>query len=50
MQYKYLISRFADPVIAISVGISAYFLHESRVGRPEGHTLSELLKKKYGKN
>lgn len=49
MQYKYLISRFADPVIAISIGISAYYLHERRVGRAEGHSLNELLSKKYGK-
>lgn len=50
MQYKYVISRFADPVIAITIGVSAYYLHERRVGRPEGHSLNELLVQKYGKS
>ncbi|EEQ38247.1 putative small nuclear ribonucleoprotein G [Clavispora lusitaniae] len=50
MEYKYLISRFADPVIAISIGTAAYFLHERRVGREEGHKLKDLLLKKYGRS
>lgn len=49
MEYKYLISRLADPVIALSIGAAAYYVHERRVGRAEGHTLNELLRKKYGK-
>lgn len=49
MQYKYLISRFADPVIAVSIGVAAYYVHERRVGRAEGHSLNELLRNKYGK-
>lgn len=49
MEYKYLVSRFADPVIAITLGVSAYYVHEKRVGRSEGHTLSELLARWWNK-
>lgn len=47
MQYKYLISRTVDPIIAVSIGVAAYYLYERRTGRPEGHTLNELAYKKY---
>lgn len=49
MEYKYLVSRFADPVIAITLGVSAYYVHEKRVGRSEGHTLNELLARWWNK-
>lgn len=49
MEYKYLISRMADPVIAIAIGTAAYFVHERRIGREEGHTLKELVMRKYRK-
>lgn len=42
MQYKYLISRWVDPLVAIGLGTSAYFVYEYRNERPEGHTLYEL--------
>ncbi|QBM91118.1 Protein of unknown function DUF2665 [Metschnikowia aff. pulcherrima] len=47
MQYKYLISRFADPVIAVSIGVAAYYVYEARVGRREGHSLNELIAKRW---
>lgn len=49
MEYKYLISRVADPLIAIAIGTAAYFVHEKRIGREEGHTLKELVLRKYKK-
>ncbi|CUM68297.1 uncharacterized protein PRCAT00006019001 [Priceomyces carsonii] len=47
MQYPYLISRVADPIFAISIGIASYYSHEQRVQRPEGHSLSDLIIRKY---
>lgn len=47
MEYKYLILRVADPLIAVGVGVAAYYLHERRAGRPEGHTLNELLARRW---
>lgn len=47
MEYKYLISRLVDPVAAISIGIAAYYVHENRIGRRPGHTLNELVKKRW---
>ena len=47
MQYKYLISRFADPVIAVSIGVAAYYVYEARVGRREGHSLNDLIAKRW---
>ncbi|OBA21838.1 hypothetical protein METBIDRAFT_40288 [Metschnikowia bicuspidata var. bicuspidata NRRL YB-4993] len=49
MQYKYLISRVADPVIAVSIGVAAYYMFEARVGRREGHTLNELVSKRWAR-
>lgn len=50
MEYKYLISRVADPAIAIAIGTAAYFVHERRIGRAEGHTLKEMVMRKYRKD
>ncbi|ABN68307.2 predicted protein [Scheffersomyces stipitis CBS 6054] len=50
MQYPYLISRTIDPIFAISIGVASYYLHERRVGRPEGRTLNELVAKKFFKS
>lgn len=47
MQYKYLISRTVDPILAISIGTAAYYVHEYRHGRPQGHTLNELVMRWY---
>lgn len=41
--YPYLISKWTDPILAIGIGISAYYLYEQRVGREPGHSLNELL-------
>ena len=49
IQYPYLISRWVDPVVSVAIGVAAYYLHERRIGRPEGHSLNELLAKKYSK-
>jgi hypothetical protein len=38
-----------DPLFGFFVGTAAYYAHEQRVGRPEGHSLNELLKKKFQK-
>lgn len=50
MEYKYLISRVADPVIAVAIGTAAYFVHEKRIGREKGHTLKELVLLQYRKS
>lgn len=47
MQYPYLISRLGDPIIAVSIGVAAYYLHEKRDGREESHRLHNLLLQKY---
>lgn len=44
--YPYLISKWADPILAISTGVVAYYLYEKRVGREPGHSFNELLTKK----
>lgn len=48
MQYPYLISRTLDPLFGVAMGVALYYLYEQRAERPQGHTLLELLKKKYG--
>lgn len=40
-------SRWMDPIFAISMGVAAYYLYEQRVGRKPGHTLNELIARKY---
>ena len=47
--YPYLISKWLDPLLAVGMDVSAYYLYEKRVGRPEGHTLNELLLEKLKK-
>ncbi|KAI5475747.1 Nce101 protein [Pseudohyphozyma bogoriensis] len=43
----YLVSKRLDPVLGIASGIWAYYLYESRVGRPQGHSLNELVGAKW---
>ncbi|ODV70399.1 hypothetical protein HYPBUDRAFT_151742 [Hyphopichia burtonii NRRL Y-1933] len=50
IQYPYLISRVSDPLLALSIGVAAYYVYERRAGRPDGHRLNDLLSRKYGKN
>lgn len=40
-------NRSLDPVLAIASGIWAYSLYESRLQRPAGHSLQELIVRKY---
>lgn len=47
MQYPYLISRSLDPIIGIVMGVASYYLYEQRVGRAEGHSLNELVVKRF---
>lgn len=47
MQYPYLISRTVDPIFAIFIGVSSFYLHEKRVERPDGHRLNDLIIKKW---
>ncbi|EGW31982.1 uncharacterized protein SPAPADRAFT_139260 [Spathaspora passalidarum NRRL Y-27907] len=47
MQYPYLISRTLDPLFGIAVGVASYYSYEKQVGRQPGHSLNELLVKKY---
>nr|CCA89257.1 protein involved in non-classical protein export pathway [Kluyveromyces marxianus]CCA89269.1 protein involved in non-classical protein export pathway [Kluyveromyces marxianus] len=43
----YLLGRFLDPLFAICVGAMSYYSYEQKVQRPAGHTLDELIRKKY---
>ncbi|ODV97717.1 hypothetical protein PACTADRAFT_52675 [Pachysolen tannophilus NRRL Y-2460] len=45
--YPYLISKYIDPLFGISVGVFSYYAYEKRVGREEGHSLNELVKKRF---
>lgn len=47
MQYPYLISKWMDPVFAVAIGVASYYTFEKRSGRPAGHTLNELVQRKY---
>ncbi|SCU99446.1 LAME_0G03202g1_1 [Lachancea meyersii CBS 8951] len=42
----YLLGRFLDPVFALAVGTVSYYAHERKVGRAEGHSLNELVRKR----
>lgn len=46
-QAPYLLGRLLDPIFAIAVGTLSYYSYEKKVGRPQGHCLNELIKKKY---
>ncbi|ODQ80308.1 hypothetical protein BABINDRAFT_7758 [Babjeviella inositovora NRRL Y-12698] len=47
VQAPYLLSKWLDPVFSIAVGAAAYYSYEKRVGRKEGHTLNELVMKRF---
>lgn len=47
MSRVYLVSKSLDPVLGVVSGLWAYQLYESRLERPAGHTLPELLKRKW---
>ncbi len=47
--YPYLISRIGDPIFAIFVGVSAYYMSEKKHQKPKGHTLNELFIKRWNK-
>lgn len=49
MQYPYLLGKWVDPIVGLSIGVAAYYLQEKRVQRPHGHTLNELLIRRFGK-
>ena len=39
--------RAFDPVLGIVSGVWAYYLYENRANRPAGHTLPELVQRKW---
>lgn len=45
--YKYLISKWADPVFAVVIGLVAFKQYEFKEGGP---TLLQLLQEKYAKD
>lgn len=45
--YKYLVSRWADVAIGVTVGVSAYYLHERRINKPEGSRLNDIISRKW---
>ncbi|AQZ10577.1 NCE101 (YJL205C) [Zygosaccharomyces parabailii] len=48
-QAPYLLGRIADPIFAIAIGTLSYYSYEQKVGRPKGHTLNELIVKRFSK-
>lgn len=46
-KYPPLIHRKLDWILAIGMGVSAYYLYEKRTGREQGHTLYELVRERY---
>nr|CAQ43561.1 Non-classical export protein 1 [Zygosaccharomyces rouxii] len=49
-QAPYLLGRIADPLFAIAIGTLSYYSYERKVARPEGHSLNELISKRFSKN
>ncbi|CAX41559.1 non-classical export protein, putative [Candida dubliniensis CD36] len=47
MQYPYLISKSLDPIVGVGIGVLSYYSYEQRVGRKPGHSLHELIVKKF---
>lgn len=43
----FLINKWLDPVFALGVGIWAYGLYEREHPRQPGHTLQELVERRY---
>ncbi|SCV03277.1 LANO_0G03180g1_1 [Lachancea nothofagi CBS 11611] len=43
----YLLGRYLDPLFAICVGTVSYFSYERKAGREEGHSLKQLLSKRF---
>ncbi|KAH3899760.1 uncharacterized protein SCODWIG_00444 [Saccharomycodes ludwigii] len=43
----YLLGRFLDPIFAIGVGTLSYIQYERNTHREPGHTLYDLLQKKF---
>ena len=41
--------RSFDPLLGVLTGFFAYHLYETRLGRPEGHTLPDLVRRKWGR-
>ncbi|EJT42819.1 NCE101-like protein [Saccharomyces kudriavzevii IFO 1802] len=39
--------RFSDPFLAVMVGCLSYYVYEGKMGRPQGHHLHELIKKRW---
>lgn len=42
--YKYLVSRWVDPIIGVGVGVCAYYLHEQR--QDKGQKLNDIIRQK----
>ncbi|KTW26137.1 hypothetical protein T552_03030 [Pneumocystis carinii B80] len=42
----YFISKWGDPIFALSIGCLSYFLYERNHPHPPGNSLIELLKRK----
>lgn len=42
-----LLSRYIDPLFGVAVGILSFYSYEQRVGREDGHTLKDLVSKKF---
>ncbi|KAK9449146.1 uncharacterized protein V1518DRAFT_417271 [Limtongia smithiae] len=47
LRYPYLLSRTLDPIFGLFVGVAAFYLYERRAGREDGHTLNELVARRY---
>lgn len=46
-QTLFAVYSFLDPIFAVAVGSLSYYSYERKVGRPAGHSLNELVSKRW---
>ncbi|KAK9463418.1 uncharacterized protein V1516DRAFT_667711 [Lipomyces oligophaga] len=49
LKYPYLLSKTLDPIFGIFVGTASFYVYERRQGREKGHTLLELIQRRYAR-
>ncbi|KAB8283202.1 hypothetical protein B0I72DRAFT_142157 [Yarrowia lipolytica] len=50
IKYPYLLSKWLDPLFAVTIGVLAYGVFEQRHGRQEGHRLIDLVQRKWDRD
>ncbi|EGV63309.1 hypothetical protein CANTEDRAFT_106160, partial [Yamadazyma tenuis ATCC 10573] len=47
IMYKFLVSRWVDPLIGVGIGVCAYYLHETRSHTPEGKRIKDIIYRRF---